>query len=329
MGFQARGLKMTIDYVKVTLGDTTTQKDTAVKCHVSKARPAIGCNAGQTILLDQCSVQFDYGSYPVAGNQITWKKDGKVITEFSATSEGTHILTATHGHTSMDVYIIAKKTSAREYVLYSNDFTNGPTDYRVPEKTNGGTVYPINGTFVLDGSASADAYVRVLMPAYLDQFGDATLEASIMLSNAKDSSKWGSIVYRAQNAKTPYMQCCWRYDSTGTNGVEITQRTVDGTWNVLQNGSTTAHHAGGYNVIRVNPANITTNFTINGTQVLTATNTPHFNGSWGFQVRGLKMTIDYVRLSFTSNYSSVSLYTIPGGYVDVRDPVTGISIPPR
>lgn len=328
MGFQARGLKMTIDYVKVTLGETTTQQDTAVKCHVSKARPAIGCSAGQTVLLDQCSVQFTYGSYPVAGNQITWTKDGKVITEFSDTSEGTHIVTATHGHTSMDVYIIAKKTTAREFVLYSNDFTTGPTDYRVPEKTNGGTVYPINGTFVLDGSASADAYVRVLMPSYLDQFGDATLEASIMLSNPADTAKWGSIVYRAQNAKTPYMQCCWRYDSTGTNGVEITQRTATGTWNVLQSGSTTAHHAGGYNVIRVNPANVTTNFTINGTQVLTATNTPHFNGSWGFQVRGLKMTIDYVRMFFTSNYSSVSLYTIPGGYVDVRDPVTGISIPP-
>lgn len=328
MGFQARGLKMTIDYVKVTLGDTTTQKDTAVKCHVSKARPAIGCNAGQTILLDQCSVQFTYGSYPVDGSQITWKKDGKVITEFSDTSLGHHVLTATHGHTTMDVYIVAKKTTAREFVLYSNDFTNGPTDYRVPEKTNGGSVYPINGTFVLDGSASGDAYVRVLLPAHLDQFGDATLEASIMLSNPTDETKWGAIVYRAQNATTPYMQCCYRYNSAADNGVEITQRTASGTWNVLQSGSTTAHSAGGYNVIRVRPSNGKTTFTINGTQVLSATNTPYYNGSWGFQVRGLKMTIDYIRMSFTSNYSSVSMYAIPGGYVDVREPVTGINVPP-
>jgi glycerophosphoryl diester phosphodiesterase len=40
------------------------------------------------------------------------------------------------------------------------------------------------------------------------------------------------------------------------------------------------------------------------------------------------MTVDYVRLSFTSNYSSAALYTIPGGYVDVRDPSTGISVAP-
>lgn len=328
MGIQARGLKLTIDYVKVTLGNTTAQKDTAVKCFVSKARPAIGCNAGQTILLDQCAVQFTYGSYAVDGSQITWKKDGQVITEFSDTSLGMHTLTATHGDTTMNVYVIAKKTTAREYVLYSNDFTNGPTDYRVPEASNGGTVYPINGTFVLNGSANDNAYVRVLMPAFLDQFGDANFEASIMLSAPVDNTKWGAILYRTQNGTVPYMQCCYRYNSAASNGVEISQRTAEGTWNVLQKGSTTAHSAGGYNVIRVNVSNVNTSFSINGTQVLSTTGTPYHNGAWGFQVRGLTMTLDYVRLSFTSNYSSVSMYTIPGGYVDVRQPSTGISVAP-
>lgn len=328
MGFQARGLKMTIDYVKVTLGDTTAEKDTAVKCYVPKSRPAIGCNAGQTILLDQCFVQFTYGSYAVDGSQITWKKDGQVITEYTATSEGIHTLTATHGHTTMNVYIVAKKSTAREYELYSNDFTTGPTDYRVSEKTNGGTVYPINGTFVLNGSASADAYVRVLLPVFLDEFGDANFEASIKLSAPVDSTKWASIVYRAQNDVAPYVQCCYRYDATASNGVEIAQRTPDNTWNVLHQGSTTAHAAGGYNVINVNVENINTSFSINGTQVLSAANTPYYNGSWGFQVRGLTMTIDYVRVSFTYNYSSVSMYAIPGGYVDVREPSTGLTVAP-
>jgi len=328
MGFQARGLKLTIDYVKITLGETSALQDTAVRCTVSKSRPAIGCNAGQTILLDQCPVQFTYGSYPVSGSQITWKKDGKVITEFSDTSVGTHILTATHGHTTMDVYIVAKQTTEREYILYNNDFTTGPTDYRVPEASNGGSVYPINGTFVLNGSASPDAYIRVLLPAYLDQFGDLYFEASIRLSNPTDSAKWGAVMYRTQNATTPYLQCCYRYDSTSENGVEISQRTTDGTWNVLQKGPTTAHNAGVYNVIQVNTSSVQTDFSINGTKVLTATNTPYHNGSWGFHVRGLTMTVDYVRLSFTSNASAASIYTIPGGYVDVRDPGTGISAAP-
>jgi glycerophosphoryl diester phosphodiesterase len=328
MGFQTRGVKLTIDYVKVTLGENTAQEDSAVKCAVSKARPAIGCNAGQTILLDQCEVQFTYGAYPVDGSQITWTKDGEVITEFSDTSLGTHVLTATHGHTSMDIYVIAKKTTAREHVLYSNDFTNGPTDYRIPESTNGGRVYPIDGTFVLNGSASADSYIRVLLPAWLDQFGDADFEASIKLSAPADSTKWGAVMYRVQNATIPYLQCCWRYDSTASNGVEISQRTPDNTWNVLHNASTTVHSAGGHNLIRVKTKSVQTVFSINGTDVLTATSTPYYNGSWGFHVRGLTMTVDYVRMSFTSNYSSRELYTIPGGYVDVRDPSTGISVAP-
>ena len=328
MGLQARGMKLTVDHVKVTLGETTARQDTAVACAVAKSRPAIGCNAGQTILLDQCQVQFTYGSYPVSGDQITWTKDGKVITEFSDTSLGKHKLTATHGHTSMDVYVIAKKCTTGEYVLYSNDFTNGPTDYRVPEASNGGKVYPIDGTFVLNGSASADAYVRVLMPVFLDQFGDANFEASIKLTDPKDTSKWGAILYRAQNAQTPYVQCCYRYDSKQDSGVEITERTADGTWNVLQSGSTTAHSSGGYNVINITTSDLDTTFSINKTKVLSTADTPYHNGSWGFQVRGLTMTIDYVRMFFYSNHTTGTLYTIPGGYVDVRDPSTGISVAP-
>lgn len=328
MGLQARGLKLTVDYVKVTLGEDPEYRDTAVKCAVAKARPAIGCNAGQTILLDQCMVQFTYGAYPVDGSQITWKKDGQQITEFSDTSIGRHTLTATHGHTSMEVHIIAKSTTAREYELYSNDFTAGSTDYRIPEATNGGKVYPIDGTFVLNGSASADSYIRVLMPEFLDQFGDANLEASIKLTSPTDTSKWGAIMYRAQNANVPYMQCCLRYDSTPANGVEISERTSEGTWNVIEKASTTAHSSGGYNIIRVSTSARDTIFSINDTQVLTADNSPYFNGSWGFQVRGLTMTIDYVRVGFTSNYTPANIYTIPGGYVDVRNPSTGISVAP-
>ncbi len=328
MGFQAKGVKLTVDYVKVTLGETSAKEDTSVKCYVAKSRPAIGCNVGQTILLNECFVQFTYGSYAVKGSEIIWKKDGKVITEFSDTTVGMHTLTATHGHTTMNVYIVVKKTTDAEYVIYSNDFTSGPTDYRVPEKTNGGSVYPINGTFVLNGSASADAYVRVLLPFFVDEFGDATMEASIKLTAPTDASKWASIIYRSQNGENPYMQCCYRYNTAVSNGVEISQRTADNTWNVLQKASTSAHNAGVYNTIKVDISNLITTFYINGTKVLETTNTPFSEGAWGFQVRGLTMTIDHLKMSFASNYTSTSLYTIPGGYVDVRDPSTGLSVAP-
>ena len=328
MGLQAQGVTMTVDYVQVSLGATTAAMDTSVKCYVAKSRPAIGCDAGQTVLLSQCPVQFTYGSYAVPGDQVTWKKDGQIITEFSATSVGIHTLTATHGHTTMNVYVVAKKSGANEYVLYGNEFYTGPTDYRVAEASGGATVYPIDGTFVLDGSAGANAYARVYLPVFLDQFGDMNLEASIKLTKPVDNSKWASVVFRAQNTTAPYMQCCLRNNPTVSNGVEISQRTKLNTWNVLHQGSTGVYHVGGYNVVNVIVQNLTTTFKINGATVLQGTDTPDYNGSWGFQVRGVTLTIDYVRAFFKSNYGAGDLYALPGGYVDVRDPSTGISAAP-
>jgi glycerophosphoryl diester phosphodiesterase len=124
------------------------------------------------------------------------------------------------------------------------------------------------------------------------------------------------------------MQCCLRYNANTANGVEISQRTVDNTWSVLSKGSTTKHASGGYNVVKVSASNINTSFYINGTEVLKCANTSFSNGCWGFQVRGLTMTLDYVRLGFRSNYTSSTLYTVPGGIADVRDPSTGISTAP-
>ena len=158
-----------------------------------------GCDAGQTILLSECDVQFTYGFPAVDGSQIVWKKDGKVITEFSDTAVGIHKLTATHGDTSMDVYVVAKSALSDEYVLYYNDFSAAPTDFRVPETSNGGSCYQQDGAFVLNGSSGVNSYVRVILPAWLDAFGDARLEASIKLSAPVDSSKWGAVMYRVQS----------------------------------------------------------------------------------------------------------------------------------
>jgi glycerophosphoryl diester phosphodiesterase len=40
------------------------------------------------------------------------------------------------------------------------------------------------------------------------------------------------------------------------------------------------------------------------------------------------MTVDYVRMGFRSNFTEGALFTYPGGYTDVRDPVTGIRVAP-
>lgn len=328
MGLQAKGLKITVDYVKVTLGSTTALEDTAVKCVVSKTRPAIGCDAGQTILLDECDVQFTYGFPAVDGSQIVWKKDGKVITEFSDTALGIHKLTATHGDTTMDVYVVPKRSLDNHYTLYYNDFSTAPTDFRVPDATNGGSCYQQNGNFVLNGSSDANSYVRVLLPAWLDAFGDATLETSIKLSAATDPSKWGAVVYRVQSGNYPYMQACIRYNAVADSGVEISLKNAANKWEVFQKKASSAMVAGDYNRVAVDTHCKNTDFAINGNTVLTHSATPYYNGGWGFHVRGLTMAVDKVSLTFTDNYTAFDLYTVSGHYADVRDPVTGINIAP-
>lgn len=330
-GFQTRGSKMIIDSVKFTLGETTAQQDTAVSCYVAKARPAIGCNAGQTVLLNQCSVQFTEGTYPVDGSQITWKKDGKVITEFSDTSEGIHTLTATHGHTTMNVYVVAKKATAAQYILYSNSFDKAPEDFRIPESSNGGKCYQqADGTFALDAKAGQQTYVRVLLPSFLDEFGDVTMHASVKLTGALDEGKWGSLVYRGQPGDAVYNHALLRYDSTVENGVEIAKKNsaTEGDWTVFTKAVASVKVGDTWREVSVKAQGRSTYFYVNGTQVAAYNDTPFCNGSWGFMVRSSAMLIDWVRVYFKENMSHTDFYCVPGGYADVREPATGLSTAP-
>ncbi len=324
LGLQAKGLSITVDYVKVSLGETTAEEDGYVSCAVSYTSPAICCDAGQTVLLSDCPVQFGYGVSPVNGTDVVWKKDGAVITEFEAT-EGIHELTAVYGNKTMRVFVVAKKTTASEYVLYYNDFSADPSSqFRAIEGK--GTFS--SGTYVLNASASKDTYVRVLLPEYLDVFGDYTYTASVKFTSPVDNTKWGAMMYRVQNANLPFLQGCIRYDATASNGTELSQRTADATWTVTQKGAYTGLTANAFNTVKIDSYGKTSTLSINGTTVLTETATPFQRGGLGFYARGLVMTLDYVKVTVPGNSAVTDLYTLPGEYADVRDPETGISIAP-
>ena len=326
-GFQTRGTKMIIDYVKFTLGETTAQEDTAVAAYVSKARPAIGCNAGQTVLLTKCPVQFTAGTYPVDGSQITWRKDGKVITEFSDTSVGIHTLTATHGHTTMNVYVVAKKTTASEYRLYTNSFDQSPTDLRIVEALEGGkTYYRSEGTFALDATAGQQSYARVLLPEFLDEFGDVTMHASIMLTSALDSAKWGSLTFRTQPDGGMFNHALIRYDSTVANGVEfaVKNSATPGDWTVLTKAAAGVKIGDTWREVMLKAQGKDAEFYVSGTKVASYDKTPFTNGGWGFMVRSSAMLIDWVKVYFKENNTALDFYNVAGGYVDVRDPSTGL-----
>ncbi len=329
MGFQAKGLMINIDYVKVTLGDTSAEEDTVVKCGIAASMPAIGCNAGQKVLLSECDVQMVYGTPTIKGSEITWSYNGKTITEFEAPL-GISVLEAKYNDRVLKVWVIGKKTFESEYVIYNNDFSTAQkaNEIRVIETTNGGKAYYENGTYVLNASASADTYVRILLPENLSIFGDAEYLTRVKLTNPVDESKWASMMYRVQNSNFPYVQGCLRYNATIGSGIEIASKTSTGAWNVTQSGSYSGLVNNGYNTWMMNPSAKESSYYINGSKLLTDHSTPYSVGDWGLQARGLTLTVDYIKLSFKKNHTKASIYTLPGNYADVRDPETGIRLAP-
>lgn len=326
VGVQAKGLTVTVDAIRVTLGERSEKEDTAVATAVSYQSPVICCNVGQTVLLSECPVQFNYGVEAIDPAMIVWKKDGKVITEFAGTTEGIHTLTATCGTDTFTVLVIAKKANAAEHVLYYNDFSAAPTGFRAIE--NGGSISTSSGSYVMNASATADTYIRVLLPNYLDVVGDYTYTASVKMTSPTNNTKWSALMYRVQNSDKPYLQACLRYDATTANGTEISNKTAAGDWVVTQKGSYTGLTAGAFNTVTLDVSGKTTDYYINGTKVLTEAATLFTRGALGFQARGLNLSVDYVKVTARGNTAIKDLYLLPGGFADVRDIATGISVGP-
>lgn len=207
--------------------------DGDIYCNVKFSKPAICCDAGQTVDLTKCGVQFSSDAAMTTGG-ITWSYEGAEVTDFTAAQKGVYALTARQGETSKTVYVVAKDAADEEYVLYRNDFTSASSDLRVVATTNDATVSQDGEAYILDGSGYYDAYVRVLLPEFLDAFGDAKMEAAFQITAATDPTKWASMMYRVQSGVCPYYQACIRYDATAYNGVELSQRNALEQWEVYE-----------------------------------------------------------------------------------------------
>ncbi len=144
---------------------------------------------------------------------ISWSYEGTDIQEFTPDAKGVYALTARCGDNAKTIYVVAKDAGEEEYVLYRNDFSAASSDIRVVETTNAATVSVADDAYILDGSGHKNAYARVLLPEFLDDFGDAKMEAGIQMTAAVDNSKWASGMARVQNGDYPYMQMCVRYDA--------------------------------------------------------------------------------------------------------------------
>ncbi|MCQ2428013.1 MAG: hypothetical protein MJ137_06390 [Clostridia bacterium] len=292
--------------------------------------PALGTDIGQALNLTSCAVQFESGKQPIKGSDIKWTVGGKEVTSFTPSEKGITEASAEYGTLKAKIYIVAKAPSDEDYVLYSNDFSADPSaEFRTVQKTSGTKIEhdAAAGTYKLNASNDGSAYIRVLLPSWLDSFGDAIIDTSFFLSNPNGaSSRWGAVMFRVQKNDFPYMINTFRHDSSLSNGVELGKRTESDQWNIMKTGSASLSNTA-FNKVRIHVSGTDVTSTVGGKQVLAINSADYHSGSFGLQVRGVSMTLDYIRICLNPA-SSPDIQTVPGGYADIVPPESNISLSP-
>lgn len=262
--------------------------------------PAIKAENGKNIDLSLFSVQFTKNETTPA-SEITWTsreleiKDGRYVTE---TESAVYKLTASANNKSKVIYIVSKSADEDEYVLYYNDFDDNSMDGLTVIQKASSTIAVSGGQLVLDASSSTSAYARVLLPAFLGDFGDYKISAVGSITSAKNSKRWTSVMFRVQSSNYPYYQLAVRQDATLSNGVELAERTAADSWNVRHTGSftekisanskytLTADVHGNYAAAYINGKKITEGIDFDGYRM----------GRVGFQANGCKAVYDSIKI---------------------------------
>ncbi|MBP5270227.1 MAG: hypothetical protein ILO42_04635 [Clostridia bacterium] len=294
------------------------------------ASPAICAEAGRELDLRTCSVQFEYGGDVVPGTEITWTSENREIDRFTPPSAGIYPLSASYRGATRKVWAVAAAQGSSEYVIYENDFLTDPSGaLTVIQQTSGATVThdAAAGTLVLDGTPPSDGYIRVLFRDIPAEFGDVIIETSLKLTQYKSAnSRWGSVMFRVSAAGEPYLQTALRYNSSASNGCEIAERTSASAWNVMSKGSCNASNTA-FNDVTVKAAGKSVEYYLNGSKVLSQDNAPYVSGGIGFQVRGVRMEIDSIKVKVNPD-SAANSGIIPGHYASPDFPDSPIALSP-
>ena len=304
----------------------------AEEIKVGYSSPAICTDAGKAVDLTKVAVQFEDQKNCIPAAQLTWKDGDKTITSFTPAEKGVYPLTVSGGRKTKTVYVVAKNAEEKEYVIYEDDYSVSPdlSQFRVIQQPSGTTFGydEAEGAIYLDTSNDGANHMRVLLPAYLDSFGDAIYSARVKITKQTSTGRFGAMIFRLQDPsgkKIPYMQNAFRYNISADNGLEIAERTAGDSWSVTQKGPVTGISGGTYFDVTVNFAGKVATSTVNGKTYLTEKNTPYNTGAMGFQVRGARLTVDSVKITVNPN---TKISEAPLVLRDVRDPESNIILEP-
>ncbi len=280
----------------------------AEEVKVGYSSPAICTDAGKAVDLTKVSVQFEDQKNCIPAAQLTWKDGDKAITSFTPAEKGVYPLTATANGKTRTVYVVAKNENETEYVLYEDDYSIAPdlSQFRIIQQPSGTTFGydEAEGALYLDASNASGNHMRVLLPKYLDDFGDAIYTARVKINKQTAASRFGAMIFRLQDpsGKTiPYIQTAFRYDISASNGLEIAERTASDSWSVTQKCSVSGIKGGDYFEVTANFAGSLATGTVNGKTYLTEKNAPYNTGAMGLQVRGARLTVDSIKITVNPN----------------------------
>ncbi len=197
---------------------------------ITNTSPAIAATVGQKITLSNYSVTFDGDSSATSG--VTWKNGSTTITSFTPSAKGVTKLTAISGSKSKSIYVVAKHASDVEYVLYEATMADFATTSAL---TNAGWTIPASS--YMDSGDLIVSSASAFLPAWLGEFGDYAFSGDFRIKSAADSTRWFSLVYRADQLSNvnDYLHMCVRSNTEAENGVEFAEKNANG-WNVLLKG---------------------------------------------------------------------------------------------
>jgi len=196
-------------------------------------------------------------------------------------------------------------------VLYETDFTNGiPDGFRYP-KGHENKVYVKDGLLYVD--AVGREFTRVFLPDSLDQYGNYEITIHATMIQPRDSGRWGSIIYRAQNLNYPYYHMCFRYNSDAANGVEFACRTEQDAWNVTSKGGISGHtfSDGVFDEVKVKVLDERAVHSINGEVGVDCTDAAAYTkGGVGLQANYSILVVKDIKVTYLrSAGTSVASYT--------------------
>ncbi len=298
---------------------------------IKNVEPAILVNAGETVNLSGYSVEF---SDKTVSDKVKWTYNGSEVKEFKAEEAKVYPLVAESGNLKQNIYIVAKKTSDSEYILYYNDFSdnNAIDGWNRIIKDDG--IYSINDG-KLEINAIGKTNPRIYLPSWLADFGNYRIDAVATQKEPTDASRWFSFIFRAQNPDTtgtPYYHMTIRNNMTSpatstTGGIECCSYVSN--WNYYKSASyTETVNPNKYYTFSVLLKNSTVQYQIDGNTVIHLDNLPQvadtIKGGVGIQANSSKVYVDSIKISIQKDTPVYVEPEVPQILQYVEDPQSNI-----